>query len=156
MTVDRLDPGFGRSGAWKSAATTLCWIQGVYFFVLGVWPLISIETFQAVTGKKTDHLVTGRESDHWLVNTVGALVAANGLVFLLSAWRQRVPVEVAVLGITTAIALTAIDVIYVFREVILPVYLIDAVIEVLFIAGWAALLVISAREPGSRISAENP
>jgi hypothetical protein len=145
VTTDRLAPGFGRSGAAKSAATTLCWIQGIYFFVLGIWPLLSIETFQAVTGKKTDHLVTGRESDHWLVNTVGALVAANGIVFLAAAWRKSVSFEIALLGITTAVALTAIDVIYVLRNVIAPIYLLDAAIEVLFAAGWAAWLYL--RQP---------
>jgi hypothetical protein len=28
------------------------WIQGVYFAVTGIWPLVSIETFQKVSGKK--------------------------------------------------------------------------------------------------------
>src|SRR5947209_20610107 len=42
----------------------LLWLQGAYYLATGGWPLISIETFQAVTGKKTDHLITGREGDH--------------------------------------------------------------------------------------------
>jgi hypothetical protein len=137
VTANRLDHGSTRGGASNSIAVTLCWIQGLYFFVFGIWPLLSIETFQAVTGKKTDHLVTGRETDHWLVNTVGVLVAANGFVFLISAWRQRVPVELAVLGITTALALAAIDIVYVARQVIAPIYLADAAIEALFICAWA-------------------
>jgi len=44
--------------------TYLCLIQGVYYLLTGLWPLVSIETFQMVTGPKTDHLVTGRESDY--------------------------------------------------------------------------------------------
>ena len=40
--------------------------QAVYFLLTGIWPLLSIRTFQMVTGRKTDT---------WLVKTVGVLVA---------------------------------------------------------------------------------
>src|SRR4051794_17610666 len=70
--ADRAKTG-SQSEATASATlfTALLWLQGLYYLVTGVWPLVSIETFQTVTGWKTDHLVTGRESDHWLVMTVG-------------------------------------------------------------------------------------
>ncbi len=118
----------------------LLWAQGVYYFLTGVWPLVSIETFQTVTGRKTDHLVTGRESDHWLVMTVGILITAIAVTLLVAAWRGRNPVEVAVLAVASAVGLTAIDVIYVTRQVILPVYLLDAAAEVVLIVAWAAAL----------------
>jgi hypothetical protein len=117
----------------------LCWVQGVYFLVLGVWPLVSIRTFQAVTGKKTDNW-TGNENDHWLVNTVGVLVAAIGLVFLVAAWRRRVSLDAALLAIGSCIGLAAIDIIYVARGVILPVYLIDAAVEIVFVVLWLVCL----------------
>ena len=129
-----------RSGRPPRPVVWLCWIQGVYFFVLGLWPLLSIRTFQAVTGKKTDHLVTGDESDHWLVNTVGALVAAIGVVFLLAAWRRRATIDAAALGITSAVALAAVDIVYVVRGAILPVYLVDAAIEILVTVAWLLCL----------------
>src|SRR5438874_2418602 len=90
----------------------LCWAQGVYFLITGIWPIVSIETFQLVTGRKTDHLVTGREGDHWLVNTVGALVIAIGVTFLFAAWRRSFSSEIAVLAIASAIGLTCIDAVY--------------------------------------------
>ncbi|MDB5311605.1 MAG: hypothetical protein JWO38_5807 [Gemmataceae bacterium] len=124
----------GRQAA--SAFVVLCAVQGLYFLVTGVWPIISIETFQAITGSKTGHLVTGREADHWLVNTVGALVTANALVLLFAARRGRPSPEVALLAVGSAIGLAAIDVIYVAREVIPPIYLADAAVEVVFIATW--------------------
>jgi hypothetical protein len=124
----------------KSLHTWLCWIQGVYFALTGLWPLISIETFQMVTGPKTDHLVTGDELDHWLVNTVGALVAANAVVFLAAAWSRRTTIDVAILGISAALALTAIDVIYVVRGTISAIYLMDAAAEIVLIALWAIVL----------------
>jgi hypothetical protein len=111
-------------------------IQGIYFSLTGVWPLVSIETFQLVTGRKTDHLVTGREADHWLVNTVGVLVLAIGITLLFSAWRGRFSAEVATLGIAAAIGLIGIDVIYVARGTISAVYLIDALLEVVIVITW--------------------
>jgi hypothetical protein len=112
----------------------------VYFAVTGIWPLVSIETFQMVTGRKTDHLVTGNEADHWLVNTVGALVAANAVVFLAAAWYRRTTIDTAILGLCTAIALSAIDLVYVARGTISAVYLVDAAAEVVLIILWLIVL----------------
>src|SRR5262249_34251402 len=70
----------------------------------GVWPLVNIDTFQLVTGPKTDL---------WLVRMVGVLVAAIGVILLLAAWRRQTAAEVAVLAVASAATLAAIDVIYV-------------------------------------------
>jgi len=111
-------------------------LQGVYYLITGIWPLISIETFQMVTGRKTDHLVTGRESDHWLVMTVGVLVTAIGASLLVAAFRRQDTIEIGVLAIASAVGLLCIDVIYVTKQTIPPIYLADAVLEVMIIAGW--------------------
>src|SRR5436305_4320727 len=84
----------------------LCALQGIYFLATGVWPLISMDTFLAVTGPKTDL---------WLVNTVAVLVTVIGLVFLLAAVRARPSPEVLLLAVGSAIGLAAIDVVYVVR-----------------------------------------
>ena len=124
----------------NSLHTWTCWIQGIYFALTGLWPLISIDTFQMVTGRKTDHLVTGDEADHWLVNTVGVLVLANSIVFLAAAWFRRTSIDVAILGISTAIALTSIDIVYVFRDTISAVYLVDAAAELVLVLLWVTAL----------------
>jgi hypothetical protein len=69
----------------------LLWVQGLYFLLTGVWPLVSVETFQLVTGRKTDHLQSPNpsEADHWLVMTVGALVT------VLPVYLADAAVEVA-------------------------------------------------------------
>lgn len=50
--------------------------QGPYYFATGVWPLVSMRTFEAVPGPKTDR---------WLVKTVGVLDAAVEAA-LIAAW----------------------------------------------------------------------
>ena len=117
-------------------AELLCWAQGIYYLVTGVWPLVSIRTFQMITGPKTDHLPTEREADHWLVMTAGVLITAIAVSLLFAAWRRAVPLEIAVLAVGAGIGLTAIDTIYVFRGVIAPVYLVDAAVEVPLIVLW--------------------
>jgi len=37
--------------AWI-AMRTIAILQGLYFVITGIWPLLSISTFQAVTGPK--------------------------------------------------------------------------------------------------------
>src|SRR5437870_12000828 len=54
----------------------LAWIQGAYFIVTGVWPLLSMDTFERVTGPKTDR---------WLVRTVAVLVIAIGVSIAFGA-----------------------------------------------------------------------
>jgi hypothetical protein len=85
-------------------------------------------------------MVTGDKTDDWLVKTVGVLVTVVGVVLATAALRLRVTQEVALLGLGSALALTAIDVTYVAKGVIAPIYLADAAAEMLLIALWAPLL----------------
>lgn len=102
--------------------------QGSYFALTGVWPLASLRSFEAITGPKVDG---------WLVKTVGVLVSVIGAVLLLAARRRRVGPEIALLAAGSALGLGAIDVTYVARRRISPVYLLDAVVEFALAAGWA-------------------
>jgi hypothetical protein len=102
-------------------------VQAGYFFVTGVWPIVHVRSFMAVTGPK---------HDVWLVKTVGALIAVVGVAIGVSAWRGAVPPEVAVLAVGSAAALGFVDVYYPLRGVIPRVYLLDAVAEALLIAAW--------------------
>src|SRR3954463_16307497 len=118
----------------------MLWIQGSYFLVTGIWPLVSIRTFQMVTGPKTDHLPTGRESDHWLVMTAGVLITAIALSLLTAAWRRGDSAEATVLALGSSFGLTCIDPIFVSRGVIAPIYLLDAAIQVVLILSWTLAL----------------
>lgn len=101
--------------------------QGVYFALTGLWPILHIRSFEAVTGPKTDD---------WLVKTVGALITGVGTVLLVAGLRDAVSLEVAILAVGCALALAAIDVIYVARRVISPIYLLDAGPELALAALW--------------------
>ena len=73
--------------------------------------------------------VTGPKIDRWLVKTVGMLVVANAIAVAAGA-RRRVPSpETVALALCDALAFTTIDVTYVLRRRISPIYLADAVVE---------------------------
>lgn len=112
-----------------SAAPTpelVAWVQGGYFLVTGIWPLVSIGTFERVTGPKVDR---------WLVKTVGVLVTVIGIV-LVVATRDEISLAIRMLAIGSALGLAAIDVVYAMKGVIAKIYLADAVVEVLLVAAW--------------------
>jgi hypothetical protein len=89
---------------------------------------VSIGTFQKVTGPKVDL---------WLVKTAGVLITVVGAVLGLAGRRRRVTLEIALLAVGSAAGLTAIDVVYVAKRRISPIYLLDAVAEVGLIGLWA-------------------
>jgi hypothetical protein len=112
----------------KHLITWLAWAQAAYFILTGIWPIVDIKSFMAVTGPKRDL---------WLVRTVGAVVSAIGLALAIAAWTGEFPAAIFVLAVGSALALTAIDVIYVWAGAISKIYLLDAAAEIALVAGWA-------------------
>lgn len=109
----------------------LAWGQGLYFAATGAWALIDINSFQTVTGPKTDV---------WLVRAVSVLVLAIGLTLALAAWRLRVGPEVALLAVASAAGLGVVDVVYALDGTIRAVYLADAAVEAALVLGWGVAL----------------
>ena len=101
--------------------------QGLYYLGTGLWALVSIRSFEAVTGPKVDR---------WLVKTVGVLVSVIGAALMLAGWRRRVAPESAILAAGSAAGLGAIDTVYATKGRIAKIYLLDAVVEVALVAGW--------------------
>lgn len=99
--------------------------QGVYFLLTGIWPLLSMRTFEAVTGPKVDR---------WLVKTVGVLVAVIGASLLADASRPSRGSRI--LGAGSAAALGGVDVVYALKGRISKIYLADAVVEALLVGLW--------------------
>ena len=114
--------GFGRPEAMALA-------QGAFYTASGVWPIVDLESFETVTGPKPEG---------WLVKTVGGLLGVTGAALTLAGLRKRVTPEMALVAAGSAAVLATIDVVYVSRRRISPVYLLDAVAEGALIAGWAS------------------
>lgn len=107
----------------------LAWAQGAYFAATGAWPMLHVESFQWVTGPKTDV---------WLVRTVAVLVLAIGLALMLAAWRLRVGPEVVLLAVASALGLAALEVAYVLDGTLRAVYAADAALELVLAGLWLA------------------
>jgi hypothetical protein len=102
--------------------------QGAYFTTTGVWPLLHMRSFEAVTGPKVDR---------WLVKTVGLCIACIGGTLLAAARHDRVTPEIRGLAVSSALALTAIDIAYSASGRISPIYLADAAAEIAILAAHA-------------------
>ncbi len=112
-------------------ARRLALLQGGYYTATGLWPILHMRSFEQVTGPKTDD---------WLVKTVGGLIAVLGGTLLASGLRDAPSRDLATVALGSAVALTAVDVIYVAQGRISRIYLLDAAVESALIAGWIVAL----------------
>jgi len=115
----------------------VAFVQGIYFFVTGIWPLFSMSTFLKVTGPKTDL---------WLVKTVGVILSVIGLVLAFASRVHEVNLSIALLAIGSSLGLALVEFIYVAKRVISPIYLGDAFIELALIAWWALDIFLSSNQ----------
>jgi hypothetical protein len=130
----RITPATATRAAEKHA--TILKAQGAYYVTSGLWAVFDRPGFETVTGRKRDY---------WLVRTVGLLAAAIGLSLLAGARGNRLSPETTVLGLAAGASFTAVDLVYVARRRISPVYLGDAAVHGL-LAGFALR---ASREPAS-------
>jgi hypothetical protein len=110
-----------RNGAGSGIAEWLAVLQGGYYFLMGLWPLVAMRWFLAVAGPKTDI---------FLVQTVAALVLVIGVVFVVAGVRSVLSLELGLLMVGCSFGLGLIDTVYVIKGVIPPIYLADACEEI--------------------------
>lgn len=115
---------------------TLALSQGLFYAATGIWPLVHMRSFEAVTGPK---------ADRWLVRTVGALIGVAGGAMISAAQRGRVTPEIRALAVGSAAVLAVIDITYVAKKRIPPVYLLDAAAELGLVGAWALAEVEQSR-----------
>jgi hypothetical protein len=101
-------------------------LQGLYYLATGLWPLVNLRSFEAVTGPKVDD---------WLVHTVGLLAAAIGIALLAGSSRSRLSMEILTLAVASAMAFGTIDLVYALRGTISRIYLADAIVQVVVMLG---------------------
>lgn len=93
--------------------------QGIFYVASGLWPILHMRSFEAVTGPKVDT---------WLVQTIGGLIAAVGVALLVD--------ESKTLGIASAASLGLADAYFGGTGRISKIYLADAAVEAALIAAW--------------------
>jgi hypothetical protein len=115
----------------RPGARRVAQVQSAYYLFTGIWPLLSRRSFEAITGRK---------QEFWLVQTVGALVGVTGAALALAARDERALQTPAIktLAIGSALSLATIDLAFVVRGRISPIYLADAAAELGLVAGWLA------------------
>jgi hypothetical protein len=102
-------------------------VQGIYFFVTGIWPILSMKTFLMITGPKTDL---------WLVKTVGIILAVVGLVLIVAQVNAEINTSIILIAIGSGLGLAFVEFTYVAKRVISPIYLGDAFLELILIGWW--------------------
>jgi hypothetical protein len=110
----------------------LLYIQGFYFLVTGVWPVLDIKSFLKVTGPK---------KEVWLVKTFGLLISCIAAALIVAAFRKEASYAIVFLGVISALSLMFADVYYVKKGAIPSVYLLDAAMELIFLFLWLAVLI---------------
>jgi hypothetical protein len=140
LTYPDMLPHEGRGSRGWLSLRTVAVAQGLYYVPFGLWPLIHINSFMALTGPK---------NDLWLVETVGALLAVVGAVLLVTGLRHTPSKGVALVGAGIAAVLALLDLAFVSMGSVGNIYLADAAAEGLLALWWTAahLGPVRARPP---------
>lgn len=96
-------------------------IQGWFYVLTGIWPVLHIKSFEMITGPKIDK---------WLVKTVGLMITCSGVIFIVF----NDTMAALTLAMLNALTLGIVDIFYVTKKIIPKIYLVDALIEFVFIA----------------------
>jgi hypothetical protein len=107
--------------------TLIARVQGWFYLLTGLWAIVDVDSFQRVTGPKTDV---------WLVKTVGVLVIVIGASLLTAARERRYDASIVLLAVGSALGLAGIDLVYALGGRISPIYLLDAAAELLLAVLW--------------------
>lgn len=104
-------------------------IQGIYYLITGIWPILHITSFVQVSGPKIDL---------WLVKTVGVLIGIIGGALLIHYFNKKasLTMEIIFLSIASAVSMGFIDVYYAAINRIWDVYLFDAAAQAIVLLMW--------------------
>ncbi|MDR6456984.1 hypothetical protein J2786_000077 [Chryseobacterium vietnamense] len=108
------------------------YIQMFYFLLTIIWPFVHLESFLKITGPKTDI---------WLVKTVSLLLFPYILLIVYVLRIKQSPLVILAIMLCCA-GLAGIDLYYYLNNVIRWTYMIDCILEILFIGYWIFILKI--------------
>jgi hypothetical protein len=95
--------------------------QSTYYLLTGIWPVIHLRSFMAVTGPKTDI---------WLVKMVALLTIAVGIQMLADLNTKQSSLR---LPVAAALSFLVIDTYYALKGMISKIYLGDAAVQLVFV-----------------------
>jgi hypothetical protein len=102
-------------------------VQGIYYLISGLWPILHIHSFMKVTGPKRDL---------WLVKTVGAIITAIAIALLFGYVNNELTSAIKLMSILSAAAFAFVDFYYPLKGVISKIYMVDGLIQILLITCW--------------------
>jgi hypothetical protein len=100
--------------------------QGLYYLLIGLWPLVGIGSYQ---------VATGQQGSPWMAQAIGVLLLIVGATLCLAAYRRQGSPEILVLAFGSALGLMAVDIHLVTRGYS-PLYLLDAALQLGLVAFW--------------------
>jgi hypothetical protein len=121
-------------GIFSNVLSEILIAQGIFYTLTGIWPVLHIRSFEAVTGPK---------HDKWLVKTVGLLITVIGVALVVAGSKGPAGTPIVVLAAVSAGVLAGVDFYYVLRGVISKAYLADGVVELVLV-----VLLVLASDPG--------
>jgi hypothetical protein len=115
----------------RRPANPVSFVQGYYYVLVGLAPVLASDSFRAVGGP---------DADPWLMRAYGLAVAAVGVLLLLASRKRGAVAETARLAVGAAVVLAVADVVFVLNRAAPTVYLLDAAVQVVFVCGWLRTL----------------
>lgn len=106
-------------------------LQGLYDLFGGLWPLLHMRSFAAVTGPK---------SDEWLVRAVAGILVVVGAGLLHDVRRGYVPITMARTAMGVSLVLALVALISSLAGWISWVYFLDGIAHATLFLGWCYLL----------------
>ncbi len=102
--------------------------QGMYYMITGLWPLLHVGSFEAVTGQKMDKFT---------LRSTGLMIVIVGAILALASREKRPDPGFTALGVGSAVGLATLEVVNAQR--IRQVYLLEALGEF----GLAGMLIVT-------------
>lgn len=112
----------------------VAFVQGGYYVLTGLWPLISKTTYPGLTEAA---------SDQWMVRLTASLTATIGLSLIVSGWTREVGRSTVFTGMLAGHMYMLLDLGYPTRAWFLNGW--DMPINALFLTGWMAAKILERR-----------
>jgi hypothetical protein len=104
--------------------------QGIFYIASGLWPIVHFRSFEKAAGPRYDRR---------LMKALGGLTAVLGATLVAGSFERKSSTALRVLGIGSAIALAAADVVAIARKRLsTKAAIADIVAEGGIVGGWLA------------------